>query len=71
MALPPDACNVRTLNRQRLVTALACLAVIPLATEASALLAVSALAAICATLILYEAIRFREARARVRQAAHA
>ena len=63
--------NVGTLNRQRLVTASASLALIPLATRADALLTLALVAAICAGLIVYEAIRFREARARVRQAAHA
>ena len=62
--------NVGTLNRQRLVTAAIMLALIPLATRISSLAALAVLAALCSTLIAYEAIRFREARARVRAAAH-
>ena len=61
--------NVRTLNRQRLVAAVACLALIPLATSVDALAALAAVAAVCVVLISYEAIRFREARARVRGSA--
>jgi len=62
--------NIGTLNRQRLVAAVACAALIPLATNAAALIALAALAAICCALIAYEAIRFGEARGRIR-AAHA
>jgi low temperature requirement protein LtrA len=60
--------NVGSLNRPRLVAALACLALIPLALEVDALAAVASIAAICAALVVYEAVRFREARARVRAA---
>ncbi len=60
--------NVHTLNRQRLVAAALCLAVIPIATQATGLAAVAALTAILAGLIAYEAARFREARARIRAA---
>ena len=60
--------NVGTLNRQRLVAVLLCLALIPVATEVDALIAVAVAAAITSGLIGYEAIRFREARARVRAA---
>jgi low temperature requirement protein LtrA len=60
--------NVRTLNRQRLVTAGVCLALIPVGTSADAIVLVACLAAACTTLIAYEALRFREARARVRAA---
>ena len=63
--------NVHSLNRQRLITAIACLAVIPIATRVPALVALAVIAALCAALILYEAIHLREARARVRRAAHA
>ena len=58
--------NVRTLNRQRLVVAIACLALIPLAARIPALAALGVLAALTSGLIAFEAIRFREARARVR-----
>ena len=61
--------NVRTLNRPRLVTAVLCLALIPVATEVDALVALALAAAVCAGLILYEVIAYREARARVRAAA--
>jgi low temperature requirement protein LtrA len=60
--------NVGSLNRQRLMAALACLAVIPLAVEIDALAALAVAAAITSGLIAYEALRFREARARVRAA---
>jgi low temperature requirement protein LtrA len=60
--------NVGTLNKQRLAAALLCLALIPAITEVDALIAVAVAAAITSGLIAYEAIRFREARARVRAA---
>ena len=58
--------NLRTLNRQRLVIAAVLLAFVPVATEIRALSALAVAAAISAGLVAYEAIRFREARARVR-----
>jgi len=58
--------NVGTLNRHRTVASLALLALIPLALELNALLALSAVSALLLVLIAYEAVRFREARARVR-----
>jgi low temperature requirement protein LtrA len=58
--------NVRSVNWQRLVAALGCLALIPVATNARAIVGLAAIAGLCAVLIAYEAIRFREARARVR-----
>jgi low temperature requirement protein LtrA len=58
--------NRGTVNRQRLVVAGICLALIPVGTHAHALVTLACLAAVCAGLIAYEAIRFREARARVR-----
>jgi low temperature requirement protein LtrA len=60
--------NVRTLNRQRLVVALLLAAFVPAAVTVPALVTIAAVAALCAGLIAYEAIRFAEARARVRQA---
>ena len=60
--------NVRTFNRHRAVAALVLLALVPVATEVDALVALTAVTAVCAGLIAYEAIRFREARARVRAA---
>jgi low temperature requirement protein LtrA len=58
--------NVRSVNWQRLVAALGCLALIPVATNARAIVGLAAIAGLCAILITYEAIRFREARARIR-----
>ena len=61
--------NVGTLNRQRLVASAALLALIPLGIEVAALLTLTLVAALCVALIAYEAIRFSEARTRVRRAA--
>jgi low temperature requirement protein LtrA len=61
--------NVGTLNRPRLVALLACLALIPLATEVDALVAVALAAALTSAVVAYEAIRYAEARRRVRHAA--
>lgn len=60
--------NVRTLNRQRLVVAVLLCLTIPAAIEIPALATLTLVAALCAALIGYEAIRFSEARAGVRQA---
>jgi low temperature requirement protein LtrA len=60
--------NVGTVNRRRLVAALASLALIPVATRVDGLVALALVAAVCATLIAYETLRYREARARVRTA---
>jgi low temperature requirement protein LtrA len=53
----------------RLVAAVLCAACVPLGTELDALAALAVVTAIAVALIAYEAIRFREARARVRVAA--
>jgi low temperature requirement protein LtrA len=58
--------NVRTLNRPRLVALLVCLALIPLGTEIDALVSVALAAAVTSAVIAYEAIRYAEARDRVR-----
>jgi low temperature requirement protein LtrA len=58
--------NVHTLSKQRLLVAALLLAAVPLATELPALAALGGAAALTAGLVAYEAIRFREARARVR-----
>jgi len=58
--------NLHTLNRQRLVAALACLAFIPAATAVPALAALAVVAGLLVALVSYEAIHFAEARARVR-----
>jgi len=58
--------NVRSLNRQRLVASILLLGLIPLAPELPALATLAAVAGIVTALIAYEAIRFADARARVR-----
>jgi low temperature requirement protein LtrA len=63
--------NVRSLNRQRLVAAFVALALIPLADRVDAVVALGTVTAVGAVLIGYEAMRFREARARVREAERA
>ena len=60
--------NVRTLNRQRVVVAALLLATIPAALDIPALATLALVAALCAALIGYEAIRFAEARDRIRNA---
>ncbi len=58
--------NVGTWNAQRVLAALICCALIPLATSTDALVAVVSIAAVLVALIAYEAVRFREARERIR-----
>jgi low temperature requirement protein LtrA len=60
--------NVHTLNRQRLVVAALLLAFVPVARELPAISALAVVAGLCGGLILYEAVRFAEARDRVRHA---
>jgi low temperature requirement protein LtrA len=60
--------NVGTVNRPRLVALLACLALIPLGTEVDALVAVALAAALTSSVVAYEAVRYAEARRRVRHA---
>lgn len=62
--------NVGTLNRHRTLATILLLALIPLATEVDALGALLAVTVVLVGLIAYEAIRFREARARVRANPH-
>ena len=59
--------NIGTLNRQRLVCAVALLAFIPLAARVPALGALAILTAALCGLVALEAVRFAEARSRVRQ----
>jgi low temperature requirement protein LtrA len=61
--------NVGTLNRQRLVALVACLVLIPLGTEVDAIVALALAAAVTSTVIAFEAIRYAEARRRVRHEA--
>jgi low temperature requirement protein LtrA len=58
--------NVGTFNPHRALATVAALALIPLALEVDALYAVAAVTGLLVALIAYEAIRFREARERVR-----
>jgi low temperature requirement protein LtrA len=58
--------NLRTLNVQRLVCAVLLVALIPVAVELPALVTLGVLAAVLTALIAYEALRFAEARDRVR-----
>jgi low temperature requirement protein LtrA len=58
--------NLRTLNVHRSVATFLLLALIPLALEADAVVSLAAVTAVLAGLVAFEAIHFREARARVR-----
>jgi low temperature requirement protein LtrA len=58
--------NVHSLNRQRLAVAGALLALLPVAVALPALATVGLLAAVLVALIAYEAVRFAEARDRIR-----
>ncbi len=58
--------NVGTLNPRRLVAAVGLGALAPLATQLDPLLALGAVVAVLWALIAYEAIRYREARQRIR-----
>ncbi|HEX8743620.1 MAG TPA: low temperature requirement protein A [Thermoleophilaceae bacterium] len=58
--------NIHTLNRQRLAAGLLLLALIPVAVEIPALAALAVVAGLLALLIAYEAIRFADARDRIR-----
>ena len=61
--------NVGSLNRQRLVVAVLLLALLPAAVVLPSLATLALVTALCVGLIAYEAIRFAEARERVRHAA--
>ena len=61
--------NVGSLNRQRLVVTALLLALIPVGVEVPALLTLALVSLLCIGLIAYEAIRFADARDRVRHAA--
>ena len=60
--------NVRTFNRHRSLVSVLLLALIPVAVELPALATLAVVAGLCVGLIAYEAIRFAEARDRVRHA---
>jgi low temperature requirement protein LtrA len=63
--------NVHSLNRQRVFVAILCLALIPVATEVDAVVALGTAALIRAALIAYEALHFADARRRVRESSAA
>jgi low temperature requirement protein LtrA len=58
--------NLHSLSRERLATALICLALVPLATEVDSLVALGLAATVAALLIVYEATRHADARRRLR-----
>jgi len=58
--------NVHTLNRRRLACALLLVALLPAAVELPALATLGILAAVLVALIVYEAVRYAEARDRIR-----
>lgn len=58
--------NVRSLNRQRLVVAALALIALPLTRHADALVALAVVSGLAVVLIAYEALRFADARQRVR-----
>lgn len=58
--------NIGTLNKQRLLTAAVLLLVLPAATRLPSLATLAALAVILGALITYEALRFADARDRIR-----
>ena len=60
--------NVRSLNGPRLVAVVACVCLMPVATEVDALWALALAAAVTSAVIAYETIRWAEARKRIRQA---
>ena len=63
--------NIGTVNKQRVVVAGLAAALIYPATELDALATVALLAALVSGLIAYEAMRFAEARRRIRASVHA
>ena len=58
--------NAGTLSVPRIVAAVACLALIPVATSAAGVTSLALLLAVCVALIAFEAVRYAEARARIR-----
>ena len=58
--------NVGTINRPRLVALVLCLALIPLGTEVDAVAALALATAVTSGVIAYEAMRYAEARQRIR-----
>jgi hypothetical protein len=62
---------MHTFGKHRFAAAVLAFALIPLAREVDALIALAALAVLTSALVAYEYWRFREARARLRASAHA
>jgi low temperature requirement protein LtrA len=60
--------NVRTVARRRVATVALLLALIPVGLEVDSLVSLAIVLVVCSTQITYDAIRFREPRARVRMA---
>ena len=60
--------NVRTVNRPRLMALTVCVVLIPVGTEVDAIVAIGLAALVTSAVIAYEAIRYGEARRRVRAA---
>jgi hypothetical protein len=58
--------NVHTLSRQRLACAMLFLLLVPAALELPALVTTGIIAAVLIALVAYEAVRFSEARDRIR-----
>jgi hypothetical protein len=58
--------NIGSINKQRLATAILLVALIPVVTHIDALAALAILGALVISLIAYEAIRFADARDRIR-----
>jgi low temperature requirement protein LtrA len=58
--------NVRSVNRQRLVVSVLLLGMLPFAVRLPALVTLAIVAGLCIALVAYEAIRFADARDRVR-----
>jgi low temperature requirement protein LtrA len=59
--------NVHRFSTQRLVAAVACVALIPLGVAAPALVTLTALAVLLSALVAYESVRFGELRTRLRR----
>jgi low temperature requirement protein LtrA len=58
--------NVGTLNVPRIVAAVACLALIPVAMSVAGVLSLALLAAVCGGLIAFEVVAYAESRSRIR-----
>jgi Bacterial low temperature requirement A protein (LtrA) len=58
--------NVGTLNRQRLLALVVCLALIPVGREVDAIVALALASLVTSSLIAYEALRYADARQRIR-----